>query len=330
MVQGRYLDTSPRQKNPVFLVLSPTRKDFLGLGSYLGSLNATNKRILWQNGLALWTSFIRDGMHALAMEHPSTLPGRGDITQGIDMNTRETTGLLQHATQHAMEYLLKFYYGDSLPPDLAKGLAQNTVIALFKENNVRAGGGVKGRKTAAYSKFVAGGKSTGGRLAARNADVHWRHTKGRDYFLAALRTSQRQGAQIALRTEGKQRDKRTGFALIPDSGSGEPFLVQAPFLVGGFKIKDVPAGYSDEALEFRRAYRSAFVHWLASEAESASDRSAPEVLLGRLLRKASPGGASEDSFEKIVQGIYGASFTDRTGSMDSLEGRFLDWLSRRK
>ena len=119
MVQGQYLGRSFEEKTGLCLVLCPDRRDFLGLGSYLGSLNALNRQVLWKNGLALWTSFVRDSVHGLALEHPSTYLGRGDITLGLDMNAREKTGLLQHVVQHAMEILLHRYYQDTLPLDLA-------------------------------------------------------------------------------------------------------------------------------------------------------------------------------------------------------------------
>lgn len=326
----RFSDLMLRGGKSEYLVLSPTRLDFLGLGSFLGSLNDTNKRILWRNGLALWTSFTRDGVHYLALEHPATWPGRGDITRGIDMNSREKSGLLQHVVQHAAEILLARYYKDVLPGDLLKGLAMNMVIEMYKENNVRAGGGTKGRKTEAYSKFVAGGNAAGGRLAARNADNHWRHSKGRDYFLAELRAAQKRGAASALETRGKGRDKRAYFALEHDSGSGETHIVRAPFFVEPDDLDPIPNSHKDEYLEFRRAYRSAFVHWLKDRMKYSGRSNAPEILLGRLLQFPAPEDGGGRSFEERVEEIYGQPFTNKDGSSESLEWRFLDWLAGKR
>jgi hypothetical protein len=333
MAEGRALGHPSERQETLFLVLSPTREDFLQLGSFLGSLNETNRRILWRNNLAMWTSFVRDGIHVLAMEHPSTWPGKGDITRGIDMNAREKSGLLQHIVQHLAGYLLEYYHGDGLPGDLLKGLGQNMVIDLYRENNVRAGGGRKGRKTAAYSRFVAGGNSSGGRLAARNADNHWRHSKGRDYFLTELRAAQKEGARGALRSTGKKRDRRAFFALQPDDGTGEAYLVQAPFLADeGTRLKDVPENVQDEALEFARAYRSAFAFWLKTRARSLAGSSESEELLRRLLRASGTPleGEGRAPRDRHLQEIYGCALTDRDSASESLEWQFLDWLSRRR
>lgn len=326
----RLSDLMLRGEKSEYLVLSPTRLDFLGLGSFLGSLNDTNKRILWKNGLALWTSFTRDGVHYLALEHPSTWPGRGDITRGIDMNSREKTGLLQHVVQHAAEILLARYYKDAIPDDLLKGLAMNMVIEMYRENNVRAGGGTMERKTEAYSKFVAGGNAAGGRLAPRNADIHWRHSKGKDYFLAELRAAQKRGAASALEARGKGRDRRAYFALEPDSGSGEIHIVRAPFLVEPKDLDPVPNSHKDEYLEFRRAYRSAFAHWLMERMKSPGRSNAPEILMGRLLQSAASKEVGGRSFEERVEEIYGQPFTNKDGSGESLEWRFLGWLAGKR
>lgn len=322
MRDGRALGREEEKGKGITILFSPDREDFLGLGSFLGTLNNRYQRMLWRNSMAMWTSFKRGEVHVLALEHPSTWPGRGDVMQGIDMDSREKTGMQQHVAQHAMDYMLTRLFGRDLLLELKTGLAVNMVIDLYGENNVRAGGGTKSRKTAAYSQFVAGGNSSGGRLAARNADIHWRHEKGRDYFVAELRSAQKSGARKAQKVHGKKRDKRAYFFLLPDSGAGEPMLAKAPFLMEVSDREPIPESHSDEWLEFRRAYRSAFSHWLRTQAEG---KRKSENALRRLLR-----GTGETPFEKTVELIYDVPFSSADGSMESLEWRFLAWLSKRK
>ncbi len=330
MKKGDYLGAPEKDgTSGVSLILSPDRKDFLGLGSFIGLLNPTNRRLLLNNGLAMWTSFNRGDIHVIAMEHPATYPGRGDILKGIDMNAREETGLLQHVVQHAMDLLIEYYYDRSLPKQFASSLSMNMVIEIFEENNVRAGGGTKGRKTEAYTKFVAGGASSGGRLAARNADPRWRHTKGRDYFLAVLRTSQKEGASATLKIRGRKRNKKINFLLQSDAGGPDTHLVQAPFLVEPFAGKTVPDLFKDDYLEFLRAYRGAFLFWLMNKCKSTKEK--PDELLKRLLKRASlsPDKEKGPAFGELVLDIYGRPFSGGNPCTESLEGQFLDWLSKK-
>jgi hypothetical protein len=322
MRSGRLLGREEEEGKGISILFSPDREDFLGLGSFLGTLSNRHQRMLWRNNLAMWTSFKRGDVHVLALEHPSTWPGRGDVMKGIDMNSREKTGMSQHVAQHATDYLVTRFFGRDLHPDVRTGLAINMVIELYGENNVRAGGGTKGRKTAAYTQFVAGGNSSGGRLAARNADIHWRQDKGRDFFVSELRAAQKSGAKKALKVDGRKRDKTAYFSLLPDSGIGEPILAKAPFLLEGSDREPVPETHSDEWLEFRRAYRSAFTHWLMTQ---AAGRGKSEELFRKLLH-----ATGETPFEKAVDLLYDVPLSTGSSSVESLEWRFLAWLSKRR
>jgi hypothetical protein len=332
------LGRDAQEKKPVLLVLSPTREDFLGLGSFAGALSADGKRLLWTDSLALWTSFNFRTLHVIALEHPATYPGQGDITQGMDMNAKEKTGLLQHVVQAAAELLIGHTWGESLPPELSSGLAMVMVIELFKENNVRAGGGSGGRRTPAYSKFVPGGRSSGGRLPAISAEPRWREDKGKDFFLEVLRAAQKDGAKDAFKALGTSRDKRAFFALHSDAGTPGHF-VQAPFLEV-VNPQPVPAGYTNDFREFFRAYRCAFAYWLKNKAKSAQEKAAAEELLRRFLQALTPPWAAEEGendeeeeespFVRAVAEVYGMPFSGEDGAAQSLEWAFLDWLARGK
>ena len=107
-----------------------------------------------------------------------------------------------------------------------------------------------------------------------------------------------------------------------DSGAGEPYLAKAPFLMETSNSEPVPAGHSDEWLEFRRAYSSAFVHWLQTQAKGKGKSGSA---LRRLLRE-----TGETPFEKAVEFIHDVPLTASDGSVESLEWRFLRWLSKRR
>lgn len=298
-----------KRKECVRFILSPTRKDFVGLGSFIGSLNEENRRILWHDGLALWSNFSRKDLHVLSLEQAVNYPGQGDITQGQDMSAREKHGLEQHVVQHVTDLLLKEYFGETLHGDLTAGLAINMVIELFKENNVRAGGGTKGRKTASFSKFVPGGASSGGVLPGKSAESRWRKNKGKDHFHEVLRQAWKAG-------------KKDGYALKSDNGVEGAFIVKPPFFVGSSTATPVVAECLDDCLEFLRAYRSAFAFWMQTRALSPVTEGGPNDLLKRLLRALD----AEGSFEKQVQKIYGVPFSVDGEEGEGLEQQFLAWL----
>ena len=318
-------------RSGITLILSPTRKDFLGLGSFIGSLNAENKRLLWHDGLALWTSFRRTSIHVLALEHPATYPGQGDITKGLDMNAKEATGMVQHVVQTATEWMIEHCYGESMPPALINGFAMNVVVALYGENNVRSGGGSGGKSTGSYSRFVRGGSSSGGKLPAKSADSHWRKEKGRDLFVKDLRSAQKEGARVMFKRNGAQRDKRAFFSLRSIDGESG-YAVEAPFLNGAGHREPVPEEFTDDFLEFHRAYRCAFTHWLIDKARAAKGRTSSQDLMRRLLQelpRRTAGAEDHKPFDDVANDVYGQPLTAEEGGTKSLEWGFLDWLTKR-
>jgi len=331
MTKGGYLNSSLNAEKKVFLIISPTRGDLLGLGSFIGALNEENKRFLWNDGLALWTSFNREDIHVIALQHPASFPGQGNITLGLDMNSKEKTGLLQHVVQNATELLLAHYYKQNLPQELVNGLAMNIVIDLYDENNVRAGGGSQGKKTAAFSKFVAGGASSGGVLPGRSAENRWRKNGGKDHFLNALRVAQSDGARDSKKSKGKARDKRLYFSLKSDSGA-MGYSVNAPFFKVRDDVKPLPADYVNDFQEFFRAYRCAFAFWLKTAAKSKIKKESTHEVFRKLFQTAAGDSDTDDmvKFLDAVEDLYGIPFSGDSGSEESLELRFLDWLSKGK
>jgi hypothetical protein len=317
----------------VRMILCPTRGDVLELGCFIGTLSHRGKDLMWKDNLAYWTSMKWSDYSIIALEHPLNAPGKGDITQGQAMNQTEKTGLLEHVVQHAMEDLLRFYYGGSLNMDLAKGMAINMVIALYGQNNVRAGGGRGGKMTPGGSVFVAGA-ATDGKLPfgffSKFRDSRWRETKGKDHFKKVLRDALKKGAKAARKSKTEVRDVKRCFALEPREGAVTPLVVEAPFLDSRNPKPDVPDPYRDDLLEFLRAYRSGFAYWLGNKAKSRNDESSPRELLMRLLRTLGQevGRGFGNRFDQAVLETYGIPLSPGADSLESLEGEFIDWLEK--
>jgi len=226
--------------------------------------------------------------------------------------------------------MLRYYYGNAIHTDLAAGLSINMVIELYNENNVRVGGGTQGRKTEAYSQFVPGGNSQGGRLPKKSAETRWRQNKGRRYFLEELRFVQKEGAQLAARSNSNKVDKKAYFALTSDTGSKEAYLIQAPILSVAIKRGPLPEEYKNDFLEFMRAYRSAFVYWLMTHAKSPLLDEASDKLFSRFLLalEASSEFQADKILNSLTQKIYGQPISDEKAENAGLERQFLDWLSQ--
>ncbi|MFO0984923.1 MAG: hypothetical protein U1E76_24875 [Planctomycetota bacterium] len=318
LVTGSCIGLDRKDARPVRLVLEPTRADFLCLASFVGTFDDAARELLWVDSLPVWTEFRRNSIQVLALEYGVTPTGKDDLFRGTDMNGREGKGLLQHVTQKAADLLLREYHGASLDPSLELGLAINMVIELYGENNARAGGSGSGSMTSQYSKFVAGGKSSGGQLARRNADSRFRESKGRDHFVAALRTSQRQGAELAAKNDKSLRGDCAWFALSESSAAATPTAVRAPFLCDR-PDQDVPANLRNDYLEFLRAYKSAFAHWLETKAVPNDPTITTADAFARMLRPATN-----------LADVYGAPLSSADPALDTLETRFLKWLAKQK
>ena len=302
--------------------LTPTREAFIGAGAFLGALAPENRELLWKPYLLesseAWASrpFV---LQLVAMEYA---PPKGAGPEGIAMDARERSGLLQHVLQRCATSLCVTTFGDSIDRDFEAGLSQNLVVLLLKENNARSGGSGKGAYAAERSVFVAGGASSGGTLAAINLDSQWRGTKGRDYFVKPLKLGQRAGGKA---TEGKELKDRIGsFALAAEDGTR--YVVAAPFLgPPPDGLPGVPANASDDFKEMLRAYRSGFVHWLH---EVAGKGKADSVTKFGALLRAMAGSDGRVSFELACRRTYGERLSDAGPAPPSLEWRYLQWLAR--
>ncbi|MEM7515876.1 MAG: hypothetical protein AAF368_02990, partial [Planctomycetota bacterium] len=218
--------------------------------------------------------------------------------------------------------LLENYYQGRMPGALISGLSLCLVIEQFGEVDTRVDGDLRSNETQARSVFIPGGQSEGGRLPKNSAEVSWRSEQGRGYFVRQLRQSQEMGAK-----QNKKEKNRFASFQIKSRDQSVRHSVVAPFF--GESAVDRPAPPAEVAGDFQellRSYKTGFLHWLRTQA--LGKKKSP-LAFGELLEAM----GEEDSLErfaKIFEELYDMPLSDGTASEDSLEGRFLKWLSKQK
>lgn len=308
MRSGTCLGLARAERPASIVVFAPSRREFVGFVGYVGLLRDEYRQIFWRPATAQWTDLwlpVENHAQVIALEYAAPAPA--DWSAGFEMNAREKTGLLQHVVQRAAFSLLWNTHGDRIDPLFQSAIAQNLVIAVLKENNARSGGSGKSNETAAQTVFIPGAPSQGGALAMVSADSRWRATYGKDWFQRPLRTAQRAAAKE------KKGAPNSGF-LLQDKSDHARLVVNAPF-VGkqAFAMEAIPPAFLDDYLEFHRAYRSAFVHWLQTQGNDKVST----AKFGDLMRLLA---YDEMGFETAVEGVYGVTLT-------VMEQRFLAWLA---
>jgi hypothetical protein len=277
------------------LVLLPTRRDFVELVCFAGSLYPEDQDEFWKDDVAV------------------------DWTRGLALDFKEKTGLEQHVAQRGLYSLMANYFGGEVSQAFTSALAMALVIDLFGEDNTRFEGDLRGSSEPATEVFVPGGNSTGGILGS-DLEGRFRETKGGDYFVRSLRHAQKQGAE-----SGSSARARLGSFLLMADDKVERWSVTAPFLGSPAKAAVPPAErFLSDYQELYRAYKTCFVHWLRTEGGKNSADSAERFarLLARLFEC-----PSEEAFEAQFPKVYdGAPFSDAELGEGSLEGRFLRWL----
>jgi hypothetical protein len=172
--------------------------------------------------------------------------------------------------------------------------------------------------------FVPGGASQGGLLPPNSADNVWRSTAGADWFVKPLKDSQRVASKDA--TMGKE--KTSTFEITADDKVKRHF-VRAPFLGAAAAAKELPPSeFLSDYLEFFRAYKSCYVHWMLEEGAGKSGK-VSHAKLAELLRTVAAEAGSA-TFDELVARGYGAPFSAPDPKPESLEWNFLLWLSRQK
>ena len=310
------------------IVLSPTRRDFVESVCFFGQLLESIKGLYWHQGVMTWTEFWWQDVQVVALIYPSA-PNSGDPYRGYDMNQREATGVAEHVAQRGAIALGWYYFGEGLSPTFELGLAQMLVVDLYEQNNVRSGGALRGKVTLATTAFIPGGNPGGGILPGISADSGWRADRGEDYFTEVLHASQKSGGKHAEEAKSSpvKWKKRAWFKLIDDEGSKRTF-VSAPFFGTQIRGKATPAEeFMSDYLEFYRAYKTNFLHWLREDALGKGRGADSREAFRDLMAKVAGAGGTGD-FEQFVEAVYGMPLSLEDGEGESLEWQYLAWLAK--
>ncbi|MEW6744500.1 MAG: hypothetical protein AB1486_17235 [Planctomycetota bacterium] len=329
MLSGEALfrPTGANRLEPVRVVFAPTRQEFLGFASFVGSLGDDQRRLLWVDTLPVWTEFRWGNLLALALEYATPNWREGNVAAGMSMTAREKTGTRQHVLQHAAERLIRACSGGCLDAAIEAGLEVKIVIDILGENNARAGGSGESRSTEARSRFVPG-YTRGGFLPPINADSRWRTDKGRDYFVKALQKGQADGEKAATRLRIEPHLRGAHFALDSAAGEHGHCVVTAPFL--GLTVGDKSIGdeCASDYREFFRAYSVAFVYWMQHHSGKRFGYDSEPAFARLLAACAGASAESQVTFGARVEAIYAVPLSSPDPSVAGLEWRFLEWLAK--
>lgn len=239
------------------------------------------------------------------------------------MNAKSRTGLRQQVGQIAANVLLDDHFGDRLPGSLAGGIALNLVIDLYGECNTRVDGDPTARQTDPHEYFIPGGASEGGRLPPNTADSRWRERGAKDRFKKVLKKAQKEGGRDAERGAPRNASFR-----LQNYERTKEMVLTGPFLGSAANPASitVPEEFYGDQLEFLRAYRSAFLHYLRTEAMKR-EKEAAAAFAGML--RAIAALDDPEGIEAAVAEAYGApALSTSELESDDLESRFLKWVSR--
>jgi hypothetical protein len=323
MIRGDVLGV-PREGGPIRTYLMPTRKDFVEFVAFSGWTRGEQRGNFWMESAVGWAMCFVDDAQIVALEYAVVGAPPSEYAQGSAMNEDDPTRMQQQVVQLAMNSLFDVYCGGRVPPAFVQGLSMNLVIDLYGQIDTRVDGDVHSRETQKREVFIPGGDPDGGMLPKNSAESRWRERKGADHFLKILRLAQKEGRDLAEKTD----TEAAVFGVRDDHGSGGQIqAVRAPFLGGAAASSGaIPESFAGDFDELLRAYKSAFIFWLQSEAGGGT-KTSKEKFASLLKRLADP--AQEGDFETAFSAIYdGAPLSDAQASTASLEGKFLAWLQK--
>ena len=303
----------------VRLLLAPTRKEFVELVCFAGWQNEAERGLYWADGVTTWTSAYLHADQVITLEYAVAGARPEDYAQGTAMG--EVMG--QQVVQLALNSLFERFYGERAPAAFVQGLSMNLVIEQFGECNTRVDGDTRGRKTEKREVFVPGGASEGGQMGKASADTRWRELQGADHFLKILKLAQKEGGEA----DKKAKNRVAGIGIRDDKGTN-PQAIPAPFFGAAAGDKKIPDAYQGDFAECLRAYKSAFLWWLQTQAGGEMKKSR-EKFAQFLCKLADPATGTE--FEPVFPQIYeGSVLSNVECDKNSLEGRFLIWLPSAK
>jgi hypothetical protein len=323
------------------MVLAPRRKDFVELAAVGGLLEPENQGVVWADGAVGLSATFVDWNLIVAMEYPADPPDPASPFQGRSITEREQTELMQHVADRAAVLLMRREFARHGVLFFEESLGTNLVISSVGKNTLLSPGwssewNQTGGSTQAYSRFVPGGNPAGGSLPARQAGPgavtsggttvgHYRKGGGEDFFLDVLQDGQKHGFKLVEDGQPLAKDRTAHFLLI-SADRVKKTSICAPFLGAEAEGKPLPPNeFLDDYEDLFRAYRSLFVFWLrhrGAGSEEESSRRFAELLEGLAEREV--GTAAEPVFASV----YGVPLSAPDPSTDSLEWRFLAWLSK--
>lgn len=320
----------------VQLILSPTRLDFMQWVAFVGELNEEKRRELYSFGVDQWTQFWTDWTLVAAMEYASWDGFDPKFQSGKSMKSFYPTGIVEQVTLQAGMAFLKFCVKRDLN-HYDNALVMNIVLEFTGTINTIDGEGQlkdSGAQTQPYSRFVPGGNPNGGTLPPRSAQGQsvvvgspYRKGDGKDHFFGALKKGQSEGAKYAMKQKvARYKDSLAHFLLRPEEGK---CAVTAPFFGVAASLQQYPAQeFLTEYGEFFRAYKSAFHHWLRTKADATSPEASAAKF--RQIMQQLDGLKDGRTFEQLAEETYGVPLSAANGEADSLEWRFLAFLSQGK
>lgn len=304
------------------MILEPTRKGFVELACFVGSTNDDDKATYWVDGVADWGSIWIGDARVIALEYSVPNHQPGEYAAGMSMNEKDPTGMQQQVVQFSLLSYFQALFSDSAPVVFLGGLSMNLVIDQFGEISTRLDGDLRGKTTAAREIFIAGAGIADGVLAKNSAETRWRENRGRDRFLRVLHQAQKEGEAL----DKAAKNRSAVFGVRADSG-GDLSPVHAPFFLGeAQEVKAADAKYQGDTAELQRAYKCLFLSWLQTRA-MATEKTSREKFAALLEKLGDPSGAFEAAFPAVYDNV---PLSDTEAGKDSLEGRFLIWLSKQK
>jgi len=316
---GAALGFTPRGPKPQVLVVAPTRHNFLELAGVFGLVESSGRSLYWNDSLIGWTEFGWNELQVIALMYPPAKTSFDNLTEGMSMDEREPTGLMQHVAQRCAVQLAWHSFDKLLDSAFELAIAQSLVVDLYKGNNTRSGGASRGNTTDGITAFVPGGNSAGGALPPTNAESSWRTTGGTDYFVKPLRASQKSGGKSA-----KSKEEKVAYFQLLSEDTSKRLAMRAPFFGSAAQGKELPPPeFMIDYQEFFRAYKTAFVHWMRDMSRKSEKES--RELFAKLLGKIAEVGSAA-TFEELVKEVYGVPFSAGDMGTDSLEHSFLVWL----
>lgn len=319
LAKGQALGPAREKPLQPRLILLPTRKLFTEFVYFTGWIKADQRGIFWLDRVPDWTQCYVVEDQVIALEYGIANRPPNDYTSGTPMDEI----LLQQVSQLGMNSLFSAHYKERVPGAFIAGLSMNLVIDAYGSVQTRVDGDTRSKVTEKRDVFVAGGNSEGGFLAKNSAETKWRENGGRDHFIPALHAAQEDALKIAKDV----KNKAAVFAIRSDDG-GDKWPAVAPFFDATATPPSPAAKFQGDFAEFLRAYKSAFIYWLQTKSQGPEKPSREKFAV--LLKKLADPNLAAD-FEAVFKEVYeGASLSGPEGDKESLEGKFLQWLSKQK